>query len=179
MNHDEEAYTFVKSFSPQERVSAIYSKPEKELLKFAPQTSANDDTQDMSEITRAEFDAKLETMEVKMDSRVASIEAKISSMESKIDGFVVHMSDRMGRIEQGFDDVKRDSKNLKYWLIGTAIATVIGLYAANISMVQTMVASFESGKNTSVAQADIRKQIEQTDALLKQVQSQVKPPLQK
>jgi hypothetical protein len=135
-------------------------------------------TQDkpMAEITREELDAKLETIEVRMDARVASIEGKIDSFMSRLDDRFLRTDERMSRIEQDISEVRTDSKNLKFWLAGTAVAVVLGIAGVNIAMLQTMLASFESGKSISTAQAEIKRQSEETGALLKQLQQTYPPP---
>lgn len=130
----------------------------------------------MTEVTKDLLDAKLETIETRMDARVASIEGKIDSFVARLDERFLRTDERMSRIEQDISQVKTDSKNLKFWLAGTAVAVVLGVYGANISMVQTMLASFESGKNISTAQAEIKRQSEETSALLKQMQQAYPPP---
>ena len=127
------------------------------------------DDKPMAEITREELDAKLETIETRMDAR-------ISSIETKIDHFIEKVDERSNRLEASMAEVRSDSKSLRWWLAGTAVATVLGVYGANISMVQTMLASFESGKNISTAQAEIKRQTEETSALLKQMQQTYPPP---
>lgn len=127
--------------------------------------SANHAT--MSTLTREELDAKLETIEVRMDGRVASIEAKI-------DGFMARMDDRTGRMEADLSATRSEFKSLKTTIIITAIASVLGLFGANVGMVQTMLAAFESGKNSTVGQAELKRQSEETAALLKQMQDQMR-----
>lgn len=123
------------------------------------------------------IDAKLETIEARMDGRVAAITSKIDAYLGMSDEREKATADKFARLEQSFSEVKHDSKTMKYWLIGTGLATVIGLFGANIAMVQTMGAMFESGKSLSTAQANInsaqievKKQVEETGVLLKQLQ---------
>ncbi|MEB0133806.1 hypothetical protein QN362_00505 [Actimicrobium sp. CCC2.4] len=139
------------------------------------QPSQSDDS--MNAPTREEFNSKLETMEVKMDGRVTSIEAKIDGFMGRLEEKFGRMDDRMTRIESDLSSTRSDFKSLKTTIVITAIASVIGLFAANVTMVQTMLASFESGRNVSSAQAgivsaqsDIKRQTEETSALLKQLQ---------
>ena len=125
--------------------------------------------QDMTTVTKDLLDAKLETIETRMDAR-------ISSIETKIDHFIEKVDERSNRLEASMAEVRSDSKSLRWWLAGTAVATILGVYGANVSMVQTMLASFESGKNISTAQAEIKRQSEETSALLKQLQQTYPPP---
>jgi len=59
--------------------------------------------------------------------------------------------------------------------IGAVLAIVFGVAAFNATVLSNMLASFESGKNTSTAQAEVKRQSEETAALLKQIQGQIKP----
>lgn len=98
------------------------------------------------------LDARLETIETRMDSRVALIERSIQ------DSIAVARETR-GEI-----------KNLKWTMVATAIATVLSIAAFNATVLSNMVASFESGKNTALAQAEVKKQTEETAALIKRMQ---------
>ena len=102
--------------------------------------------------TREEVDAKLQLIETRMDGRVASIERSIAEA-------IAASSETRG-----------DIKNLKWTMVATAIATVLGIAAFNATVLSNMVASFESGKNTATAQAEVKKQSEDTAALIKRMQ---------
>lgn len=86
-----------------------------------------------------------------MDARVASIERSIT------DAIAYAI------------ETRRDIKNLRWTIIATAIATVLGIAAFNATVLSNMVASFESGKNTAAAQAEVKKQSEETAALIKKM----------
>lgn len=141
----------------------------------------------MSDFSRQELDAKLEAIEARMDGRVATIESKIDVAILKIENREELALARSNMAKQQIDDLQKkvsdvsddikaarnDSKSLKYWLVGTALATVIGLAALNATILSNMVASFESGKNTTQLVLDSKKQAEDTAALLKDVKAQV------
>lgn len=102
--------------------------------------------------TREEVDAKLLLIETRMDGRVASIERSVANAISAA------------------SETRGDIKNLKWTMVATAIATVLGIAAFNATVLSNMVASFESGKNTAAAQAEVKKQSEETAALIKKMQ---------
>jgi len=148
----------------------------------------------MSMPTREEFDAKLETIEVRMDGRVASIEANINGFMGRMeerslrsDERFKSMDERMGRFEQIMGDtqtsIQASISNLKTTMIVTALSTVLaivlGVAAFNSTVLSNMLASFESGKNTSAVQAEVKRQAEETAALLKQLQERMPstPPM--
>jgi len=101
------------------------------------------------------LDAKLETIEAKMDARVSRI-------EDKMDAFV-----------EANKDTQASIKSLKTTIIVTGIsavlAIVLGVAAFNATVLSNMVASFESGKNTSAAQTQVMQQLKDTQALLDQI----------
>lgn len=127
--------------------------------------------------TREEFDAKLETIEARMDGRVASIEGKIDVLLVKMDEREKSAAERFGRIEESLTEIRSETKNFKWWLVAlivpTGIAVVFGVAAFNATVLSNMVASFESGKNTSTAQSEVRRQTEETAVLLKRIQDQI------
>ena len=106
----------------------------------------------MNAPAREEIDAKLQLIETRMDARVASIERAVAdSIAAAI-------------------ETRNDIKNLKWTMIVTAIATVLGIAAFNATVLSNMVASFESGKNTATAQAELKKQSEEAIAKIKTMQ---------
>ncbi len=66
---------------------------------------------------------------------------------------------------------------LKTTIIVTAISAVLaivfGVAAFNATVLSNMVASFESGKNTSAAQAEVKRQTEETAALLRRMREEL------
>lgn len=89
----------------------------------------------MDDISRPELDAKLEAVEARMDSRLARMEVVVE------------------RTSKDVERVASEASNFKWWAIGTAIATVVGLYGANISLLSGFVAAWESGKGVGQQQA--------------------------
>ena len=106
----------------------------------------------MDRLTREEVGAKLETLEVRLDARVAAI-------------------------EKSADEIKAAISNLKSTMFVTAATTaatiVLGVAAFNATVLSNMVASFESGKNTTAAQAEVKRQTEETDRLLRELESRM------
>ena len=102
----------------------------------------------MNTVTNELLDAKLETIETRMDCRVASIERLML-------------------------ETRQDIKNLKMSMVVTGIAVVLGIAAFNATVLSNMVAAFESGKNTAAAQAEVKRQAEQTEVLLRKMQAEL------
>lgn len=111
----------------------------------------------MSEISREELDAKLEIIELRMDSRVASIEGRCAGIESKIDSFIAVQQEQMRfnehrfeSYEKGFGEMRTEIKSLKTTIVVTAISTVlaivIGVASFNAALTSNMMGAFQAGK---------------------------------
>jgi high-affinity nickel permease len=59
--------------------------------------------------------------------------------------------------------------------ITSVLAIVLGIAAINATLLSNMVASFESGRNLSAAQAEVKRQAEETATLLRQLQDRMPP----
>ncbi|WP_321144559.1 hypothetical protein [Pseudomonas extremaustralis] len=105
----------------------------------------------MSDISREEFNAKLETIEVKMDARVESVSAKI-------DGFLAAQAERDKRLDAALSQISKDNSetkssigSMKTTLIVTAISTVIaivlGVAGFNTALTSNMLSAFQAGKS--------------------------------
>lgn len=112
-------------------------------------------TKNMNDITREEFNAKLETIEAKMDARVESV-------SSKIEGFLSAQAERDKRLDSvlaqiGKDngDTKTSISSMKNTLIVTAVSTVLaivlGVAGFNTALTSNMLSAFQLGKSTPVS----------------------------
>ena len=99
----------------------------------------------MNAMTREEMTARLELVEAKADAR-------------------------LGRVEERMDQAIAEMRHLKLTIITTGIAVVLGLGAANVSMVQSMLASFESGKSSGAAITQATEQLKQTQQQIQSLQ---------
>lgn len=90
----------------------------------------------MNDVPRDELNAKLETIEIKMDARVEAI-------ASKIDGFLVAQSERDKRLDESIACVRRDidrlgSLKLNIWgAMLTAVALGVTVAALSVTVYQT------------------------------------------
>ena len=114
---------------------------------------AKADTRPMNNITREEFNAKLETIEVKMDARVESVSAKI-------DAFIAVQAERDKRMEAIVSqistthaEIKTSINSMKTTTIVTAVsavlAIVIGIAGFNAMLTSNMISSFQMGRRES------------------------------
>jgi hypothetical protein len=115
------------------------------------------DTDAMNDITRDELNAKLETIEVKMDARAESVSLKI-------DGFLTAQSERDKRLDAVLAQIGKDhseTKNsigsMKTTLIVTALSTVIaivlGVAGFNTALTSNMLSAFQAGRSDSSSAA--------------------------
>lgn len=117
--------------------------------KAMPRTSDGEPphNDDMSTVSKDLLDARLETIEVRMDARMARIEELIGDTRREID---------LMRTES-----KADNKSTRTTMLVTGItsvlAIVLGVGAFNATVLSNMVASFESGKNTATLNTESEK----------------------
>ncbi|WP_156183941.1 hypothetical protein [Chromobacterium sp. LK1] len=118
--------------------------------------------------TREEFEAKLETIETKMDARVQRI-------EDKMDGF-------LSASKETQDSIKSLKTTIIVTALSTVLAIVLGVAAFNSTVLSNMVTSFESGKNTAQAidkaQNDLQKREERLDVIDKKLDKLIAAPPQ-
>lgn len=155
------------------------------LASFAHLDAKTPDPHDvhMEPVSRPEIDAKLEAIEARMDARVASIEGKIDTMLAKMAGRDTLFDQKFAGVEESLKDTREAVGNLKTTTIVTAVGAVLtivlGVAAFNATVLSNMVASFESGKNTSAAQAEVQQQVKETRQLLDDLRKSVPPPATK
>ena len=122
----------------------------------------NDDNENMNTVSKDLLDARLETIEVRMDARMARIEELIG--------------DTRKGIELMRQESRADNKSTRTTMIVTGIssvlAIVLGVGAFNATVLSNMVASFESGKNTASMLANSEKAIKEATQALVAAQAQ-------
>ncbi|MFJ4249911.1 hypothetical protein [Pseudomonas sp. NPDC089741] len=127
-------------------------------------SSKGRNTQAMNAISREEFNARIETIEARMDARVEGVSAKIDayiSVQTERDKRYDLISLDMQRIAKGAEEAVRQGATVKanVWaatavqLLGLA-AIVVGAYYANQAnmyvAIQTTLAAVQAGKDISV-----------------------------
>ncbi|WP_150660506.1 hypothetical protein [Pandoraea sputorum] len=121
------------------------------------------DHSDMNAPTREEFEAKLETIEARMDGRVARI-------EGKIDAFIAQSAERDKRIELLAVSAAKSAEQAatlksNMWLaaltvvlavIGTVVAAYFATQSSNIGIAQAVTAAFQQGQNSAQPTANAK-----------------------
>lgn len=112
------------------------------------------------------LNARCEVIESRMDARVAALRGEIQAL-------MVRMDERDSRNEATFKSIKYESVetrkqivNLKYIVVTTGIASVIGLYAANVATMQALLSAYDSGKAIATVFAQAAERIQRTNERL-------------
>jgi hypothetical protein len=110
------------------------------------------------------LNARLEAVEARTDARVADLKGEITGlkgemaglkggmagMDARMDERAAQTKEEFSRIRQDLGDFKvqvtKQITNLKYIVVTTGVASVIGLYSANVATMQALLAAYDSGK---------------------------------
>lgn len=136
-----------------EMATAVFKKPSPEPSEGPASDNAKvvRDTDIMNEITREEFNARMETIEAKMDARVESVSAKIDlfvAIQAERDK---RMESTLNQISTNHGEIKSGISSMKTTMVVTAITTVLaivnGIAGFNAMLTSNMVASFQMGRS--------------------------------
>ncbi len=144
---------------------ATYSSEKIKLFNTLMNDVGESDT--MSSMTREEMTARLELAEARADARLGRLEERLDQTISEMRR---ESSERMQAFKEERGDRRTEMRNLKSTIITTGVAVVVGLWAANVSMVQSMLASFESGKSSGSAITQATEQLKQTQQQMQSLQ---------
>ncbi|NWD65754.1 hypothetical protein [Pseudomonas sp. IPO3774] len=126
-----------------------------ETLPERDNASRSANTVSMNDITREEFNARMETIEVKMDARVESVSSKIDAFMAVQDERDKRMEATVNRIDTSHDQIKSAFGSMKATIIVTAISTVlaivIGIGGFNAMLTSNMISSFQMGRSELAA----------------------------
>ncbi|MGZ5200197.1 MAG: hypothetical protein ACXWJM_11055 [Ramlibacter sp.] len=117
---------------------------------------------------REEIDAKLQTVEIRLDGRVAAIQATIEGLVRRID----ELSQRTVRLEAAIESLR---STMLVTAVSSVVAIVLGVAAFNSSLSSNMLAPLKAGGDLSAERAEVKRQTEETDALLRRLQAQLPP----
>jgi hypothetical protein len=141
----------------------------------------------MNSVSREEVDAKIAALDARIEGYIASIRATIDGLvmrmderDKRADERDKRIDERIARIERSFEKTEAAISDLKKTTIVTGISAVIaivlGVGAINAALLFNMIAAFQAGGNMAATQAEVRRQVEETAVLLKQIQAaQAKP----
>lgn len=108
-------------------------------------------TDPMNTVNREEFNARLETIEVKMDARVEAVSGKIDAFmaaqaerDKRMEATVNQISANHGEIKSGISSMKT---TMIVTAVSTVLAIVIGIAGFNAMLTSNMIASFQMGRS--------------------------------
>lgn len=136
------------------------------------------EVEDMSVVTRIEFEARIEAIESRMDTRVAGMDTRVAGAVARIDALIVRMNERDKRpderdmqlderdkrlemLMQAAAAAAQHASNLKthLWLaastlmvavIGTVFASYYATQASHLGMAQTVISAFQQGQQAQL-----------------------------
>lgn len=139
----------------------------------------------MNSPSREEIDSKLATFEARLEGCVAAIQASIDGLlahfderaqrtDERIEALSRRTDERFARLEDLLEKTQTAISNLKTTTIVTGISAVIaivlGVGAINATLLSNMIAAFQAGGNMGATQAEVKRQVQETAVLLKQLQ---------
>ncbi|MGY4495034.1 hypothetical protein [Pseudomonas sp. TE3610] len=126
----------------------------------------------MTFVTRDVFDAKIETIETRMDARLEAINAKFDATSARIDNFMIVQAERDRRFYEGQElrdkrldamstqmgdlavEMRAGFSSLRTTILVTAvtatIAIVLGVASFNATLTNIMLAAFQLGKSVQI-----------------------------
>jgi uncharacterized coiled-coil protein SlyX len=130
----------------------------------------------MSEITREEVEAKLDANESRIAIQIALLNAKLDALIANNNLRFTHLEQSLRAMGDEIIAIRSSISGLRTTILVTGISSVIaivfGVAGFNAVVLSNMVASFESGKNTSEMVSEVRRQVEATAVLLRQAQNE-------
>jgi hypothetical protein len=118
------------------------------------------------EIYAHHMDEKLEVYARQMEGQITRLDERIENnarlLDRKIDSVTQTLDLRVQSIEKQHQAFVVESRSLKTTVITTGIAVVVGVGAFNATVLSSMNASFESGKNTATSLMQASTELRQT-----------------
>lgn len=111
-------------------------------------------------------DARSEVIEARMDTRVAEMRADLDAMR-------LDLRRSTDDFKETADQIGRKITNLKYIVVTTAAASVLGLYAANVATMQVLLAAYDSGKAMATVMAQTTERIQRTSERLDLLEARI------
>ena len=115
---------------------------------------------------RSILNARSEVIEARMDTRVADMRADLDAMR-------LDLRRSTDDFKKTADQIGKKITNLKYIVVTTAAASVIGLYAANVATMQALLAAYDSGKAMATVMAQTTERIQRTSERLDLLEARI------
>ena len=108
-----------------------------------------------------------------MDARVAEVVGRIDKLLERQEGVDRLYGEKFEGLAKGQQEATSSLKSLKTTIVVTAIASVIGLYGANIALISATQDSFGAGREQGASLAATAAEIKQTQEQLKAMQERL------
>lgn len=139
---------------PRERVFLL---PQSEPIVGAGETDMTDHTQEL-------VDAKLQAVEARLDTKLTAMDGKLERFLDKATSLNEQLAGEVLRMREDVKEIKTDNKSTRTTTIVTGIgsvlaiaALIIGLWAAGISVQQTLISAFQAGQQVAPATPTTKK----------------------
>lgn len=123
----------------------------------------------MNAVAREEFEAKLQAIEARMDARVASIDGKFEAMLARIQS----MNETLVETKAAFNSVKT---TVVVTGVSAVLAVLFGIASFNASLLNNMISSFDSGRETASAITAATVELQNTQEKLKDIERSLGTP---
>jgi hypothetical protein len=135
----------------------------------------------MDHPSRDEMEARLEAIEARSDARAAAFQATVDAFIAVMNERTIHdnqrfaqVDERFARIETAIAEMREQIRSLRMTMVvtalSTAIAIILGIGTLNAALMSNMIAALESGKDIAAAQAELKRQSEETAGLIREMQ---------
>lgn len=105
------------------------------------------------DMDRPEIDAKLAAAEARMETQTTRIEGKLDAAVARIEGKFDSLEVKFDMLMSRMDGLAQETHSMRWWAAGVivtvliaAVGTVIGVYGANASIVQSVISGFQAGQ---------------------------------
>ena len=120
----------------------------------------------MIRTNNALLNARCEAIEARMDTRVADIKADLKATNVALRQSIV---DNKATVIE----IRKQITNLKYIFVTTALASVIGLYAASVVTRQALLSAYDSGQAMATEMAQAAQRIQSTNERLDLLEARI------
>ena len=103
---------------------------------------------------------QLEARTKQLEVRAGQLETRTAQLESQ----TARVETRLAGVEASLGEVRQYLRGLKITVIVTGLSVVFGIAAINVSSISNLLTAFGSGRETALAQASLRQQMQEIAA---------------
>lgn len=113
----------------------------------------------------------MDETDLKIKVLTAEINGQLGRFEDRIEQAIAEMRRDSTRAESNWQSLENKISNMKWWMIGTGLSVVLGIASFNATVLSNMVASFDSGRDTSAMIEKSAQDLKSASELLGKVQA--------